>query len=180
MFYLSSFVDGYGIFSGEQITNAFSAAAFLANQAWLLSAPDGRLIVNHDLGMDMQVPVLSLTGIIVVSVVMGLFLLVLLGVAVYAWWTPTWTTTLDAFAMLRIGAAVGAPLRPTRDSDEAENERLLFFPRNGVADVAALDQTPGWVGDASHAEGRGMVGQLALGTGRRITRRGGRFKYRCY
>ncbi|KAJ7290564.1 hypothetical protein C8J57DRAFT_1705887 [Mycena rebaudengoi] len=174
MYYLSSFVQ-----NGERITNAFSAAAFLANQVWMLSASDGRLTVQYDLGVDMQVPVLSQTGIIVVSVVLGLFLLVLLGVALYAWWTPTWTPTLDAFAMLRIGAAVGAPLRPTRDSNEAENERLLLFPRNGAAGVAALDQTPGWVGDASHAEGGGAVGQLALGTGREITGRGGRLKYRC-
>ncbi|KAJ7441120.1 hypothetical protein FB451DRAFT_1441581 [Mycena latifolia] len=168
MYYLSSFVyNTYDGFSGERITNAFSAAAFLANQAWMLSAFDGQLMVQYDLGVDMQVPVLSLTGIIVVSVVLGLFLLVLLGVALYAWWTPTWTTTLDAFAMLRIGAAV----------DEAENERLLF-PRNGAAGVAALDQVPGWVGDASHAEGGGAVGQLALGTGREITGRGRRLKYR--
>jgi hypothetical protein len=101
-----------------------------------------------------------------------------LGVAVYAWWTPTWTTTLDTFAMLRIGAAVGAPLLPTRDGNEAENERLLF-PRNGTAGVVALDQTPGWVADASHTEGVEAVGQLALGTGRKITRTGGRLKYRC-
>ncbi|KAJ6529670.1 hypothetical protein B0H19DRAFT_1274063 [Mycena capillaripes] len=111
-------------------------AAFLANQAWMLSAFDGRLMVQYDLGADMQVPVLSLTGITVVSVVLGLFLLVLLGVAVYAWLTPTWATTLDAFAMLRIGAAVGAPLRPMCDSDEAENERLLLFPRDGAAGVS--------------------------------------------
>ncbi|KAJ7926904.1 hypothetical protein B0H13DRAFT_1972177 [Mycena leptocephala] len=180
MYYLSSFVfNTYDGFAGERITNAFSAAAFLANQAWMLSAFDGRLMVQYDLGADMQVPVLSLTGIIVVSVLLGLFLLVLLGVAVYAWRTPTWTTTLDAFAMLRIGAAVGAPLRPTRDSDEAENERLLLFSRNGAAGVAALDQTPGWVGDVSHAEGGEAMGQLALGTGRKITGRGGRLKYRC-
>jgi hypothetical protein len=115
----------------------------------------------------------------VVSVLLGLFLLVLLSVAVYAWRTPTWTTTLDAFAMLRIGAAVGAPLRPTRDSDEAENERLLLFPRNGAAGVAALDQMPGWMGDASPAESGGTVGQLALGTGRKIMGRGARLKYRC-
>ncbi|KAJ6592826.1 hypothetical protein B0H19DRAFT_1224624 [Mycena capillaripes] len=180
VYYLSSFVyNTYDGFSGERITNAFSAAAFLANQAWMLSAFNPRLMVQYDLGVDTQVPVLSLTGIIVVSVVLGLFLLVLLGVAVYAWRTPTWTTTLDAFAMLRIGAAVGAPLCPTRDSDEAENERLLLFPRNGAADVAALDQTPGWVGDASHAVGEGAAGQLALGTGRKIMGRGGRLKYRC-
>ncbi|KAJ7366124.1 hypothetical protein DFH08DRAFT_678543 [Mycena albidolilacea] len=180
MYYLSSFVyNRYDGFFGERITNAFSAAAFLANQAWLLSTSDGRLMVSYDLGTDLQVPLLSLTGIIVVSVLLGLFLLVLLSVAVYAWRTPTWTTTLDAFAMLRIGAAVGAPLRPTRDSDEAENERLLLFPRNGAAGVAALDQMPGWVGDASPAEGGGAVGQLALGTGRKIMGRGARLKYRC-
>ncbi|KAJ7745394.1 hypothetical protein B0H14DRAFT_2406737, partial [Mycena olivaceomarginata] len=180
MYYLSSFVyNRYDGFFGERITNAFSAAAFLANQAWLLSTSDGRLMVSYDLGADLQVPLLSLTGIIVVSVLLGLFLLVLLSVAVYAWRTPTWTTTLDAFAMLRIGAAVGARLRPTRDSDEAENERLLLFPRNGAAGVAALDQMPGWVGDASPAEGGGTVGQLALGTGRKIMGRGARLKYRC-
>ncbi|KAJ7720621.1 hypothetical protein B0H16DRAFT_1335984 [Mycena metata] len=184
MYYLSSFVSNTDdAFPGERIANTFSAAAFLANQVWMLLGPLGvvepGLTVDYDLGADMQIPVISLTGIIVVSAVLGLFLLVLLSVALYAWRTPTWTTTLDAFAMLRIGAAVGAPLRPARDSDEAENERWLLFPRNGAAGVAALDQLPGWVGDALHAEGSEAVGQLALGTGRKSTGRGGRLKYRC-
>ncbi|KAJ7711722.1 hypothetical protein B0H16DRAFT_1437587 [Mycena metata] len=180
MYYLSSFVSNTDdAFPGERIANAFSAAAFLANQAWMLTVVDGQLTVNYDLGADMQVPVLSLRGIIVVSVVLGLFLLALLGVALYAWRTPTWTTTLDAFAMLRIGAAVGAPLRPAHNSDEAENERWLLFPRNGAVGVAALDQLPGWVGDALHAEGAEAVGQLALGTGSKSTGRGGRLRYRC-
>ncbi|KAJ7720637.1 hypothetical protein B0H16DRAFT_1474330 [Mycena metata] len=166
IYYLSSFVSNTDdAFPGERIANAFSAAAFLANQAWMLSVVEGHLFLNYDLGADMQVPVLSLRGIIVVSVVLGLFLLALLGMALYAWRTPTWTTTLDAFAMLRIGAAVGAPLRPAHNSDEAENERWLLFPRNGAVGVAALDQSPGWVGDALHAEGAEAVGQLALGTG---------------
>ncbi|KAJ7711730.1 hypothetical protein B0H16DRAFT_1815833 [Mycena metata] len=182
-YYISSFVfdsEDSQSFPGERISNGFSAAAFLANQVWMLvGVAQPGLMVNYDLGADMQVPVISLMGIIVVSVALGLFLLLLLGVALYAWWTPTWTTTLDAFAMLRIGAAVGAPLRPARDSDEAENERWLLFPRNGAAGVAALDQLPGWVGDALHAEGSEAVGQLALGTGRKSTGRGGRLKYRC-
>ncbi|KAJ7649115.1 hypothetical protein DFH06DRAFT_996603 [Mycena polygramma] len=181
LYYLSAFVyNTYDGWAGERITNAFGAAAFLANQAWFLGAFDGQLMVSYDMGADMQVPVLALRGIVVVSAVLGLFLVVLLGGAVYAWRTPTWTRTLDAFAMLRIGAAVGAPLRSTaRDSDEAEDDsRLLLFPRNGAAGVAALDQTPGWVGDASRSEGEDGVGQLALGTGRKIAGRGRQLKFR--
>ncbi|KAJ7030522.1 hypothetical protein C8F04DRAFT_1397787 [Mycena alexandri] len=107
-YYVSSFVfdskDAESL-PGERISNGFSAAAFLANQVWMLSRVDGQLMVNYDLGADMQVPVLSLRGIIVVSIVLGLFLLALLGVALYAWRTATWTATLNVFAMLRIGAA---------------------------------------------------------------------------
>ncbi|KAJ6506355.1 hypothetical protein C8R47DRAFT_967398 [Mycena vitilis] len=187
IYYLSSFVyntdDGW---AGDRITNAFCAAAFLANQAWMLSAFTTQLKISYDMGVDMQIPVVSLTGIIVVSVVLGLFLLVLLALALYAWWTPTWTPTLDSFAMLRIGAAVGAPLRPTphSDPDEAEVDGMfLLFPRKGAAGVAALDKTPGWVGDAANVEPKNgeAVGRLALGTGRKITRRGvfGWTRYRC-
>ncbi|KAJ7779902.1 hypothetical protein B0H16DRAFT_1878518 [Mycena metata] len=136
MYYLSSFVSNtYDTSSGDRIANAFSAAAFLANQAWMLSVTYGQLVVNYDLGADMQVPVLSLRGIIVVSVVLALFLAVLLGVALYAWRTPTWTTTLDAFAMLRIGAVVGQRWGPVFGNPicnpDKSDERTLSVPDNG-------------------------------------------------
>ncbi|KAJ7720622.1 hypothetical protein B0H16DRAFT_1792651 [Mycena metata] len=85
IYYLSSFVDNSNqAFTGDLIANAFSAAAFLANQAWMLSSVvEPGFLVNYDLGADMQVPVISLMGIIVVSVVLGLFLLLLLGGAVH-------------------------------------------------------------------------------------------------
>ncbi|KAF7329887.1 hypothetical protein MKEN_00252400 [Mycena kentingensis (nom. inval.)] len=176
--YLSSFVyNSHDGWRGERIQNAFTAAAFLANEAWFLEgAGDGQLSVSYDLGADAQIPVISLTGIIVVSVVLGLFILVLLAAAIYAWLTPAWTTTLDAFAMVRIGAVVGDPLRPSREEGENEKDALLLFPKKGIAGVRVLDETPGWVGDASR--GNGNVGVLALGTGTRIEGRK-RSKYRC-
>ncbi|KAJ7627212.1 hypothetical protein FB45DRAFT_1059992 [Roridomyces roridus] len=183
IYYLSSFVPVPGFYPEGAIADAFSAAAFLANQA--IFNGSGSLSVSYDMGGDTQIPVVSIQGIILVSLVMACFLFMLLALAVYAWWTPTWTTTLDAFAMLRIGAAVGAPLRPRPspecDIDDGVNEpqMLLLFPRHGAANVAVLDQMPGWVGDGCDEVGRGPVGLLALG-GRAEIGRGGRLKYRSH
>ncbi|KAL1583325.1 hypothetical protein WHR41_08047 [Cladosporium halotolerans] len=141
--------DIYGGYEGERITNAFTSAAFLANEAWLTSVSrEGSWRVSYDYGADAVVPVISSTGVILISVLMVLFLAVLLGLATYTAVYPRWTDQLDSFAMLRIGASIS--------SDD-----IQFRPTDQIGKIKVLDRLPGWIGDGTEREGRN--GQLALG-----------------
>lgn len=145
------------------LSNTIDAAAFLATKAWLENQvrPDQRtLTVGYDMGADTQVPAISRAGIIVISMLLAIFLLSLYAMALYSTWTPRWTTQLDAFAMMRLGAAVAdrVPLLLSRKRDE----------------VAALDQLPGCVGDCDPGAEIG-----SLGVGAKATLRKGR-RFRCY
>ncbi|GAW22640.1 hypothetical protein ANO14919_121820 [Xylariales sp. No.14919] len=154
-----NFNDGY---SGERIRNAFSTAAFLANEAWMMQdLPSSGFKVYYDLGADTQVPVISRAGIALISALLGLYLLGVLAMALYAARVPRWTETLDAFAMMRIGAAAG--------------DRVPLLVCEDVDKVAALDEIPGSFGDATGGEGE--VGELALGA---QTPLNGERKYRSY
>lgn len=138
----------FGGFNGERITNAFTSAAFLANEAWLTSPTvDGTWTVSYDYGAEAVVPVMSSTAIILISVLIGSFLAILLGLAFYGAVSPRWTDQLDSFAMLRIGASL---------SDD-----IQFRPTDEMQRIRALDRLPGWIGDATKGEGK--FGRLALG-----------------
>lgn len=65
-----------------------------------------QLKIHQDPGEDVVMPSISLAGIIVVSVFLGIHLLGLLLLALYAAFSPTWTDHLDAFAMMRLGATI--------------------------------------------------------------------------
>lgn len=150
----------------EILSKAFTSAAFLANHVWLTHTLDNRqdqssLAVSFDMGADSQIPTISRGGIIAVSVVMGLFLATLLALVAYSLWTTRWTSRLDAFAMMRMGAAMPdrLPLRVGRNTDA----------------IKALDDNPGWVGDAS-VDGE-LVHRLGLGAPRNID---GSKRYECY
>jgi len=153
--------DGYG---GERIKNAFESAAFLANKAQLQYSPLGSrtLTVFYDSGADTVVPAISRSGIILISVLLTVYLLSLLAIALYSAWTPSWTDQLDAFAMMRIGAALAEsiPFRVVADTTDR---------------IKVLDETPGWVGDAT--EGEGKVGELGMGAPTPLRERR---QYACY
>ena len=106
--------------------------------------------MHYDLGADSQKPSISLAGIIVVSIFIGLDLLGLLATAVYASWFPRWTELLDAFSMLRLGSSISAhvPLKVSVADDEVE----------------ILDDLPGWVGsDANTPEDQQAGHAIELG-----------------
>jgi len=146
--YAMMFEDPSG--GGEQITNAFTSAAFLANEAMFSSAyMGGSWSVSSDYGTDTEVPVMSLSGIIGISVLICLFLTMLLGLAWYASSRVRWTEQLDSFAMLRIGASIPDKLQFRTVNVEDEEK------------IGTLDKLPGWIGDVT--EGEGEVGRLALG-----------------
>lgn len=111
--------------------------------------------------METLVPKISNAGIVITSIFLAAQLLGLSILAVYACWTGLWTDSLDAFTMLRLGAVVGGA-------------RLPLWLAKDIDQLAILDQTPGWVGDASDGDG---VGHLALGAYPKIETR---TSYRCF
>lgn len=151
MYYLSAFVPSR-VYTTENIERTWSATAFLANAATFDYFPT--LVANYpgvevwsDFGMTTLRPQISVTGIVVCSVVLAVFLTLLLALAAYAA-RPTWAAKLDSFAMLRIGGAL--PERIPLKIGSPQNARAL------------MDETPGWIGDNCDPDSVG-VGQLGLG-----------------
>lgn len=132
----------------------FTAALYLSHSVLLtkgFSSMSRSLTVNYDLGAASQIPAISAAGIVTVAVLWGLFIAALFAMAGYAGRVVTWTSALDSFAMMRIGAdmARDVPLLVCADKDA----------------VTALDESPGWVGDA---EPESDMGELGLGAHARL------------
>lgn len=76
----------------ELTQNALAASAFLAVGIWF---GEGTVIdnvgVSAERGADMQIPLISLTGIVLISVLLGIYLACMLALSLYAAWTPRWT-----------------------------------------------------------------------------------------
>ena len=150
-------VEYLQLFQGdpERVQNAFTAAAFLANEAWLVNLPSGAgetpgecsILLHYDPGADSQKPSITITGIVVFSVLLGIFLSCLFAMALYSFLSPRWTSQLDSFAMMRIGATIAdeVPLKVVSHTTKVE----------------VLDRTPGFIGDAT--EDPVDVGGIGLG-----------------
>ncbi|OQD61557.1 hypothetical protein PENPOL_c016G03989 [Penicillium polonicum] len=143
-----------------RLENVFNAAAFLANQAWMEFGNEQisfGMNVYWDMGKDTSIPTFSVGGIVTVSILLGLYLFILIGLGYYSTRSPRWTEQLDSFAMMRIGASV------------ADDVPLLAAA--GSSHVAVLDKIPGIMGDSGPEDER--IGKLALGgsaplTGKRL------------
>ncbi|EKG22443.1 hypothetical protein MPH_00177 [Macrophomina phaseolina MS6] len=150
--WLASFLDV------ERTRAALQISAFLANEITLAN-PDGRggMYLQVEPGVEVLAPVMSLSGLIVGSVLLGCFLLVLLGLVVFALSSPHWTDRLDATATMRMGAA-------------------MALSTDGLARLAGgekvLDKAPGFVGDAMQDND---VGRLAVGA-EGLLKRPGRYE----
>lgn len=98
-----------------RLENAFNAAAFLANQAWMEFGNEDfsfRMDVYWDMGKDTSIPTFSVDGIVTVSILLGLYLFILIGLGFYSTRSPRWTEQFYSFAMMRIGASVADDVRP--------------------------------------------------------------------
>ncbi|KAF9639596.1 hypothetical protein BFW01_g11402 [Lasiodiplodia theobromae] len=137
---------------------AFRMAAFMANEINFLQPAPYALspgyTIDIDLGVDVTAPVMPLAGIIVGSILLGLFLLLLIALALFAASTPHWTDRLDAYATLKMGAAMAL-----------STEGLA---KVGISGENALDRAPGFVGDAMPES---EVGRLAVGAEGPLRRR---------
>lgn len=140
--YLSSFRNDL-----QSIEYAFTVAAYLANRAWLEDSKQvDPLIISYDLGQDSQRPSISTKGVIILSTLLGVFLILLWVATIYAIMLPRWTEKLDSFTMMRLGASIHEKV-PLRLAGNYEN-------------IPVLDETPGWIGDST---GHEKFGHIALG-----------------
>lgn len=140
------------------IQNAFSSAAFLAIDTMMINIdlggwlPAPTVDLCYDMGADLQIPSISLAGVIFVSILLAVDLLCLLALALYSSWIPRWTGQLDSFAMMRIGASI--------------SEKVPLLATDDPGRIQALDNTPGWMGNSSQND----IGGLCLGGERPLTK----------
>ncbi|RMZ12630.1 hypothetical protein D0864_00657 [Hortaea werneckii] len=166
--YVKAFVRNddslYPLDEDETMTNALLSAAYLALEAWMDDPYNKRgSSIMFDVGADTDIPVISKAGMVLISVLLGLDLACLLGLAIYSSLTPTWTDQFDAFAMMRLGAAM--------------HEKVPLHVSYSHSRVKVLDTTSGFVGDAPEESSNGSIRQLTLGATAPVKRQG---EYRCY
>lgn len=149
--YLYSFYENtaFWIDDVEGPTNAFAAAVYLATEAWFTARQDiwGSREVYFDPGADTMIPTMSRAGMIVLSLLLGIYLSCIIALSVYSSRKPRWTQQLDSFSMMRIGAEM--------------HEILPLKVGLEIGAIRVLDETPGFVGDATGGEGN--VGVLGIG-----------------
>lgn len=137
----------------ETVTNAFTAAAYLANEAWLLH-PSGEcsLTVSLDHGTESRKPHICQAGVITISVLLSAFLLSLFAMAWYSSHSLRWASQLNSFAMIRIGASIA--------------DRISMGLVNDVNKLKLLDVIPGVMG--SEADDNNAAENLKLGALNRL------------
>ena len=97
-------------------------------------------------GTDVLKPNMSPIVMIMITSLIALQVFTLLGLAIYASTRPTWTESLDSFAVLRLGAAMAADLPIISPLEDDE--------------LAVLDEKEGWIGQQ---EGEGELKRLVIG-----------------
>ncbi|KKZ59994.1 hypothetical protein EMCG_00836 [[Emmonsia] crescens] len=134
-----------------------TAAVYLAHKGWFLDGNPryGNFGIELNMGTDVIMPVISTAGIIVISVLLSIFLLGLIAIAGYVSSVPTFTATVDAFVMLRLGAEL---------SVDDSTGPLPALSANAMS-MDALDRKPGWFGDGKPDE---EVGRVELGANARL------------
>ena len=105
-----------------------SASKTLTQPDW----HDGGRAIYTSTGTDIIKLDMPKGAMVVISILIALQLIVLLSLAIYASSRPTWTESLDSFAILRLGATMAAEL-PSISALEAKH-------------MAVLDEQKGWIG----------------------------------
>lgn len=151
---LMSWLPNFG--DEDQITAALTLATYAAANAILNVGPNlytnTGFFLSTSPGTGIQKPDISLAGTVVVSLLLAIQIIGLTLLAIYASRRATWTESLDAWAMLRLGAEIGKEEMPAVSALEAKEAEVL-------------DEQKGWVGDTGveGREGDVDVGELGLG-----------------
>ncbi|PWY92834.1 hypothetical protein BO70DRAFT_357965 [Aspergillus heteromorphus CBS 117.55] len=151
-----------------ETSDVFTQAAFFANKANLGRAATVQgysRILFKDEGTSVDIFHIRPWAIALISVIVGLHVLGLAGLTVYAGYHPTWTESFDSFAMLRIGAQIAAR------NDAAHRLPLLGHVRSD--EMGMLDGLDGFIGEDTDTRAQDVqdAGRLVLG-GRGRLRRG--------
>lgn len=118
--------------------------------------------LNWDMGVDLQAPQISPASEVLISILLGIYLIIILGLSVYSTWTPRWTHQLDSFAMMRIGSG-----------------RFPLQLAHSPEDVRDLDELPGWIGGTPSGEKDKTEYVYKLGLGGQESLQMKR-RYQCY
>ena len=141
-------------------TAALTFATYAASNAILNVGPSLEYLFLYSCaGSDLQKPTMPLAAMVVITLLLAAQLVGLAFLAIYASRIPSWTESLDAWAILRIGAELGPDVTPVSTLEARR--------------ASVLDERKGWVGDAG-VEGWEMgveCRELVLGGKERV--RGG-------
>ena len=69
--------------------NALHAGVILASRSWLASSSGGSRTIQYDMGIDSVRPKISNTGVVVISAILGIYLLLLISLAISTCFTST-------------------------------------------------------------------------------------------
>jgi len=125
----------------DNVKYALDLAMFSSNKAMLNLNKDADVFMSP--GMVIQVFHILPIAMIITSVLIALQLFGLIILALYASIHPSWTETLDSFAVLRLGAAM---------ADELPSISPMKAKELGVLDVKE-----GWVGEFVKEQSRQLV-----------------------
>lgn len=135
-------------------TKMLSQAVALSNIAWMTQyRPYAAYSISANHGISAVKQHISPAGFYICTALLALHLLGLFILAIYTCHATPWTSDLDSFAMLRIGAQFA-------DRLGAQSMDKLPMGLRKSENVKALDELPGFIGDASPEED---VGALAMG-----------------
>lgn len=141
----------------NKATAALTLATYAASNAILNVGPGTGLVpISACAGSDLQKPTMPLAAMVVITLLLAAQIAGLAFLAIYASRHASWTESLDAWAMLRIGAEIGLDV-PAVSAMTSQR-------------VGMLDEKKGWVGDAGveGSEGGVECRELVLGGRERI------------
>lgn len=147
---IDDWIGSFPVYS-TQASSAFTQAGFLAIKAMFDSNSeygDFSIYSYNNALEQITLPSINLPAMIACSVLFGLYMIPLLCLALYAAFSHRWTDTLDAFTMLRMGAALG------------QKDLPLLIGKN-KRKIEILDNLPGVVRDISGPDDQ--IRQLAFG-----------------
>ena len=161
---VNALFDWLPIFSNtSNAETAFNLTIYSAHKSLLtaetLAEVDEGNPVFMKPGYDIQKPEIPLPALVIISALLATQILCLAGLALYASWYHTWTNSLDAFALLRMGASLG-------------QQELPLISNVKASAMFSLDEREGWIGASVPAgqQDDTSPGVLAVGGRHRMER----------
>ena len=123
-------------------TGALTMATYSASNAILNVRPRNTgFFLYGSVGTSLQKPTMPVAAMAIITLLLATQIAGLALLAIYASRRPVWSETLDAWAMLRIGAKIGSDL-PSVSGIKAQHASVLDG-RNGWIGDAGIDQKEG-------------------------------------